>query len=68
MEPASPVLYLVAFHDGVIRAALTYWVEDRALHYIDSDHKEKQAPLSSVDRALSARLNRERNIAFQLPN
>jgi len=65
---SGPSLYLVAFQDGVIRAVLTYWVEDRTLHYIDPDHKEKQAPLSSVDRSLSDRLNRERNVPFHLPN
>ncbi len=67
-QSAGPSLYLVAFQDGVIRAALTYWVEDRTLHYIDVDHKEKQVPLSTVDRALSERLNRERNVPFHLPN
>jgi len=31
------------------------------------DHEQKQAPLASVDRLLSARLNRERNVTFSLP-
>jgi hypothetical protein len=30
-------------------------------------HEEKQAPLDSVDRGLTMQLNRERNVAFQLP-
>ena len=67
-QSSGPSLYLVAFQDGIIRAALTYWVEDRTLHYIDVDHKERQAPLSTVDRTLSERLNRERNVPFHLPN
>jgi hypothetical protein len=41
---------LIAFRDNTIRAAMTYWVEGGTLHYLDQDHKEKQAPLSSVDR------------------
>jgi len=31
------------------------------------DHEQKQAPLSSVDRDLSERFNRERNVSFRLP-
>jgi hypothetical protein len=31
------------------------------------DHEQKQATLASVDRALSERLNGERNVTFQLP-
>jgi hypothetical protein len=30
-------------------------------------HEEKQVPLDSVDRGLSLQLNRERRVAFQLP-
>jgi hypothetical protein len=29
--------------------------------------EEKQVPLSSIDRALTLQLNRERSVAFQLP-
>ena len=63
---SGPILYLIAFRDSTIRAATTYWVEDGTLHYLDTGHKEKQAPLSSVDRDLSAQLNRERHIPFNL--
>jgi hypothetical protein len=31
------------------------------------EHEQKQAPLSSIDRDLSERLNRERNVTFSLP-
>jgi len=61
-----PILYLIAFRDNTIRAAMTYWVEDGTLHYLDKDHKEKQAPLASVDRDLSAQLNRERHVPFNI--
>lgn len=63
----SPVLYLIAFRDNTIRAASTYWVQGATLHYLDQDHVEKQAPVSSIDRALSARLNRERHVPFNIP-
>jgi hypothetical protein len=67
-EPDNqPVIYLIAFHDSTIRAATTYWVDGGTLHYLDAGHKQKQAPVSSVDRELSARLNRERHVPFNIP-
>jgi hypothetical protein len=72
--PPAPVqrqyeepLYLIAFNDGVIRAVLAYWVEGGSLHYVTMDHAQKQVALASIDRALSERLNGERNVTFQLP-
>jgi hypothetical protein len=63
---SQPVLYLIAFNDHIIRAATTYWVENGKLRYLDTDHKQKEAPLSSVDRDFSAELNRERRVPFRL--
>jgi hypothetical protein len=60
-------LYLLAMRDGTIRAVLAYWADGPSVHYVTLDHERKQAPLSSVDRALSERLNRERNVPFRLP-
>ena len=60
-------LFLIAFKDGAIRAVLAYWVDGATLHYVSMDHEQKQAPLSSVDRDLSERFNRERNVTFSLP-
>ncbi len=73
-EPAAtetrkeePALYLIAFKDHTIRAVLAYWADGATLHYVTMDHEQKQTPVASVDRDLSARLNRERNVAFGLP-
>ena len=60
-------LYLIASHDGTIRAVLAYWVDGATVHYVTMDHEQKQTPLSSIDRMLSERLNRERNVTFRLP-
>jgi hypothetical protein len=60
-------LFLIAFKDGTIRAVLAYWVDGSTLHYVSMDHEQKQALLSSVDRDLSERFNRERNVTFSLP-
>lgn len=62
----QPVLYLIAFRDDTIRAAMTYWVQDGTLHYLDTNHMEKEAPVSSINRDLSARLNRERHVPFDV--
>ena len=64
---ASSPIYLIAFNDHVIRAASAYWVDSRTLHYVTLQHEEKQAPLDTVDRALSLQLNRERHVQFQVP-
>ncbi len=60
-------LYLLAMRDGSIHAVLAYWADGPVVRYVTMDHEQKQAPLTSIDRALSERLNRERNVAFRLP-
>ena len=59
-------LYLIAFKDHIIRAVLAYWADGATLHYVTMDHEQKQTTVASVDRDLSERLNRERNVAFRL--
>ncbi len=66
-ELHGPVTYLIAFRDHNIMAAMTYWVDGGTLHYLDTDHREKRAPLSSVDRDMSTELNHERHVPFDLP-
>lgn len=63
-EEAS--LYLIAFKDHTIRAVLAYWADGATLHYVTMDHEQKQTTVNSVDRDLSERLNRERNVRFGL--
>jgi len=61
-------IYLIAFRgQDNIRAAEAYWVEGSTIHYVTLQHEHKQAPLDSVDRAFSSRLNRERRLDFRLP-
>src|SRR5579884_2742630 len=67
LRPDEPVLYLIAFNDHIIRPALAYWTQGDTLHYVTMDHAEKTAPLSSIDRDMSLRLNRERHVTFALP-
>ena len=56
-----------ALKGGVIRAALSYSVEGKVVHYVDLDHTAKEVPLDRVDRAVSSELNRQRGAPFQLP-
>ena len=63
---SSPI-YLIAFRDNTIRAAISYSVDGHTLHYVTLQHEQKQAPLDSVDRTLTLQLNHERRVQFQLP-
>ena len=61
-------IYLIAFRNqNNIRAAEAYWVTDGTLHFITLQHEQRQAPLDSVDRSLTSRLNRERHVDLRLP-
>jgi hypothetical protein len=42
-------------------------VDGKTLNYMTLDYEQKQAPLDTVDRALSLQLNRERRVPFSLP-
>jgi hypothetical protein len=42
-------------------------VKGSTLYYLGIDHREKQVPLRSVDRAFSQQLNDERDVPFRLP-
>ncbi len=65
---SEPTLYLIAFNDHNIKPVLAYWWDKSTLHYVTMDRVEKTAPLTTVDRDMSLRLNEERNVTFSLPN
>jgi hypothetical protein len=65
--PSASPIYLIAMKDGIIRAAVAYWVNGATVHYVTMEHQEKQAPLAQIDRSLSQQLNRERHVHFSLP-
>jgi hypothetical protein len=64
---SSSPMYLMAFQDHTIRAAIAYWVDGPTLHYVDLQHEQTRVPLDFLDRNLTIRLNRERNVAVVLP-
>lgn len=59
-------IYLIAFKDQTIQAAYAYWVEGNTLHYVTVQGSHNRATLDLIDREMSDRLNRERNIDFTL--
>ena len=65
--PNTAPVYLIAFRDHTIRAAVAYWVDGNTLHYVTLEHESRQALLSAVDNDLSKELNRERRVTFSLP-
>ena len=65
--PQENPTYLIAFKDHTIYATPAYWVEGDALHYITGQNTHNQVSLDLVDRELTERLNRERNVDFRLP-
>ena len=72
MQPETPVAeesptFLIAFKDHTIYAAIAYWVEGDTLHYVTNQSTHNQVSLDLVDRELSDRLNRERQVDFRLP-
>ncbi len=65
--PSRQISYFIAFKSDVVSLADQYWVNQNTLYYVTLDHQQKTAPLDSVDRALSERLNMEQHVAFELP-
>jgi len=65
--PERQITYMLAFKDSVVRLADQYWVSGNTLYYVTTDHERMTAPVNSVDRTLSKRLNSERDVAFYLP-
>lgn len=59
--------FVIAFNDGTVHSAVAVWTEDGILHYVGADGGHWSIPLAGVNRKLTARLNRERNLRLQLP-
>lgn len=64
---SSSPTYLIALKNHVIYAAISYSIKGDTLYFTTLQREGKSTPLMMVDRDLSSRLNRERNVTFQLP-
>jgi hypothetical protein len=59
--------FLIALNDHTIYSVVAYWVDGDTLHYFTAGNVHNQASLSLVDRALTARLNKETGLEVKLP-
>ena len=63
----SPVVYLIALKDGTVLTALAYWVDGDTLNYVTPKQAINKVSFTLLDREMSERLNRERNVDLRLP-
>jgi hypothetical protein len=63
-----PPVYLIAFRDHTVVSTSTYWTDALMLHYLTQQGAHVQVRRETVDRDLSTRLNREKNLEFRLPD
>lgn len=68
-EPLAPVdnYYLIAYKDHSVYPAISYWVEDKTLHYVTTQNTHNQASLDLIDINLTRTINQARNVTFTLP-
>jgi len=66
-EARSTPIYSIAFKDHTVEAAIAYWTDPLMLHYMTPQGSHVQVRLYLVDRSLSVKLNRLKNLEFTLP-
>jgi hypothetical protein len=66
VEDEEATIYLIAFRDHTIQAAYAYWVEGNTLHYVTTQGSHNRATLDLIDRDLSVRLNKDRQVDFTI--
>jgi hypothetical protein len=60
-------VFTLAMNDGSRHAAILVWVQSGAIYYIEPTGRTAHAPLSTLDRATTQRLNQEKNLELHLP-
>jgi hypothetical protein len=60
-------IYSIALKDHSVHFAAAYWTDSLMLHYLTPQGTHVQIRRDLVDFDLSARLNREKNLEFRLP-
>lgn len=63
----EPTIYLIAYKDKTIHAAIAYWVEGDTLYYVTPQGQPNQVSLPLIDRDYSRQLNSGRSVDFRLP-
>lgn len=67
VQDDKPTLYLLAFKDHTILAALAYWVEGDTLNYVTESGVPNRVSLALIDKDFSKELNKQRSVEFNLP-
>lgn len=53
----APHYFLIAYKDHSVYSALTYWVEDKTMHYVTPQQTHNQASLDLIDMDFTKKLN-----------
>src|SRR5262245_52078079 len=61
------LIYSIALKDHTVESATAYWTDRLMLHYMTREGAHVQVRLDLVDRSLSTKLNRMKNLEFSLP-
>jgi len=64
---SEPQAFAIVLKDGSTLSAVTVFVSDDGLHYVDPDERHLRISMSEVDRAATLKLNRARNLNLHLP-
>ena len=54
---SGPHYFLIAFKDHSVYSALTYWIEDKTMHYVTPQQTHNQASLDLIDLDFTKKLN-----------
>lgn len=59
--------YLIAYKNHEIYSVISYWLEDKTLHYVTTQNTHNQASLDLIDLMLTKSLNQDREVPFSIP-
>jgi hypothetical protein len=59
--------FTIALKDGSMRYPVAVWVQDRDLHFVDTQGRQQVLSSDLIDRITTERLNRQNNLNLQLP-
>lgn len=65
-DSSKPTITLLAFADSSVVAVIAYWEQAEQLHYVTNSFAKRIVPVTTLDKALSEQLNRERKVEFKL--
>ncbi len=65
-DSSKPTITLLAFKDSSVVAAIAYWEQAEQLHFVTSSFSKRIVPATTLDKALSEQLNRERKVEFKI--